>query len=338
MVVILMMCLIIPTNLFANDNNDLFAFTIVNSDVDNYAKEKVAVYMTSHYNGNNIEDYKLGKGIVINYQNNQNKFLFPIWLGNYIVATFIVDYDSNEFVAVYSEAYIEQLNYLTNVTTETSPMYIVADFDGVYGVVNNKWYNLNSNIGTYEVKETYYLENMTLVNSYEKLDIDTYIQTRIPASYSKNFSIYYRQLNDYCYSYALGNLLRNMGYQNYTPENIQQYMNYSAGASKTDLANYLSSKGLNCDYSNTGYLSFTDVKNIIYHNNSYIYIGAKSNSRSASHAFVIYGYFDDGYDRLYNFWNPWYSYTQTMNSGTRIIETTTTETFTWNNGYLYNIR
>ena len=86
----------------------------------------------------------------------------------------------------------------------------------------------------------------------------------------------------------------------YTPANIQSYTGCVQSASKTTLANYLKSKGLNCNYSNSGYLSFSDVTNIIY-NKGYIYMSAKSNSRDVSHAFVIYGYVDDGTNKLYTF-------------------------------------
>lgn len=329
--------MIVPIDVFANDESSLFAYTSANSEVENFAKENVAIYMSSHYN-NNVGDYELGKGITIFTQKNQDKTLFPIWENNRIIATFIVGYDSREFYAVYSEAYVDQLNYLSTVTSITSPMYIVTNNNGIYGVVGNEWYDLNRDAGIYELKESYSVNDKKLVNSFEKINIVPYIQTRIPTSYAKSFNIYYIQTGSYCYSYALGNLLRNMGYTNYTPADIQNYMNYSSGASKEDMSNYLKSKGLSCNYVNTGYLSFNDVMNIIYHNNSYIYIGAGSNTRDSRHAFVIYGYFNNGTTELYNFWNPWYNFKQTMSAGNRIIETETSETFTWNNGYLYNIK
>lgn len=336
-ILLLTIFMIIPTNVFANENTSLFAYTSATSEVENYAKENVAVYMSSHYD-NHVGGYELGKGITIFTQNNQDKTLFPIWNNNRIIATFIVGNDSEGFYATYSESYVNQLNYLTRITSALSPMYIVANNKGIYGVVGNEWYDLNYNTGVYELKELYSVNDKKLVNSFEKINIIPYIQTRIPASYSKSFSIYYIQTGSYCYSYALGNLLRNMGYTSYTPADIQKYMNYSSGASKKDMSNYLNSKGLNCSYANSGNLSFNDVMNIIYYNNSYIYIGAVSNTRNAAHAFVIYGYFDNGITQLYNFWNPWYNYKQTMSAGNRIIETATSETFTWNNGYLYNIR
>lgn len=336
-VVLVTILLIIPIKVFANENSSLFSYTTVDNEVESYAKDNVAIYMSSHYD-NNVEDYELGKGITVFSKNNQNKTIFPIWENNRIIATFVVENDSEGFYAVYSEAYVDQFNYLATITSSSSPMYVVASNNSVYGVVDNRWYDLNHNTGIYAVKEPYSVKDKIMVNSFEKLDFVPYIQTRIPTSYSKSFSIYYTQTGSYCYSYALGNLLRNMGYTSYTPTDIQKYMNNSLGASKTDLSNYLQSKGLSCNYANSGYLSFEDVMSIIYYNNNYIYIGAKSNTRNESHAFVIYGYFDNGITQLYNFWNPWYNYKQTMSAGNRIIETASSETFTWNNGYLYNIR
>ena len=338
-ITIIVVGLLFPINAFAEDDKSLYAYTNYDVEIENYAKEKVTTYMNSHYDNRNVNNLELGEGIKIFTTNNENKILYPIWENDTIVATFIVGKESEQFYAVYSEAYIDQLNFLSTISSISSPIYIVANENGIFGVIDDKWYNLNENIGNYEYEEEYFLNDKLLINSFEKVEVIPYIQTRIPTSYSKSFTIYQSQgSGSYCYSYALGNILMNMGYSSYTPANIQAYMNYSSGASKSDLSNYLNSKGLTCNYGEYGYLSFNDVMTLIYNSNSYIYIGARSNNRNVSHAFVIYGYFNNGSTQLYNFWNPWYNYKQTMSAGNRIIETGSSETFTWNNGYLYNIR
>lgn len=77
-----------------------------------------------------------------------------------------------------------------------------------------------------------------------------------------------------------------MGY-NYTPYDIQEYMGFKSGATPTELKNYLNSVGLSCTTGRTGYLIFSDVINIIYHDDSYIFIGASNVDTDVGHAFVI---------------------------------------------------
>ena len=282
----LLMMLILPIGTLAENDNSLYAYTEVDSVIEDYAKDKIGVFMDSHYEGNDASNYRLGQGIKIYSNFDDEKMLFPIWDGS---------------------------------------------------TVNNKWFDLNLPSGTYIERQTYIPATCLIKNVAETLEISLYIKPRIPASYSRGFTIYERQTGKYCYSYALGNILMNMGYSSYTPANIQSYTGCAESANKVTLANYLKSKGLNCNYSSSGYLSFSDVSNIIY-NKGYIYMSAKSNSKKESHAFVIYGYVNDGTNQLYNFWNPWYSYKQTMNASTRLINTSSGQTFTWNNGYIYNIR
>lgn len=332
---------IMPISISASENlsSSLYAYSNEDDGFEIYAKENVNIFMLSHYADTEFDDIELGKGITIFNQREDKKMLFPMWKGDEVVATFVVGEEDGEYFSVYSEAYVGQLNYLFK-NTGSNPIYLFSNDNGIYAIINDRWYDLNKNGGDYfySVIATIDKENIPIINAKEKLTFNPYIQTRIPTSYSKSFNIYHRQMGAYCYSYALGNILMNMGYISYTPEDIQGYMNYAEGASKSDLSNYLNSKGLSCNYNNYGYLSFDDVMSLIYNNNSYIYIGAKSNNRNASHAFVIYGYFNNGTTQLYNFWNPWYSYKQTMSAGNRITETETSETFTWNNGNLYNIR
>lgn len=331
-----LMIFIFPIGTLAENDNSLYAYTETNSEIEKYAKEKVSVFMDSHYDGSETSNYQLGQGIKIYSNFDDEKMLFPIWDGSSIIATFIVGEDNNEIYAVYSEAYINQLNYLTNQTSETNPLSIVANEDGIYGTIGDKWFDLNATSGTYIKRQAYIPTSYVIKNISETLEISLYIKPRIPTSYSRNFTIYERQTGKYCYSYALGNILMNMGYSSYTPTSIQNYTGCAQSANKSTLANYLKSKGLNCNYSNSGYLSFLDVTNIIY-NKGYIYMSAKNNSKNESHAFVIYGYVNDGTNKLYNFWNPWYLYKQTMNASTRLINTSNGQTFTWNNGYIYNI-
>ena len=107
------------------------------------------------------------------------------------------------------------------------------------------------------------------------------------------------------------------------------------------MKNYLSSKNLNCTYSEDGYLQFDSVKNIIW-NYKYMYIaGRRYNSSGevvSAHAFVLHGYIYDGVSKMYSVWNPWYNYKQTIDANTRVITTEDTRTYTWNRGYIYAIR
>lgn len=338
LVICLSLIMFQTTGLYANDRQ-LYARSKELTGHTTYASENLGKYIISN-EGYLNKDYTLGKGIYISDPLDVDKALYPIWENDEIVATFLVVYVEGEYSGIYSKAYAEQLDELVDITSMDYPLNLVVQNDRFYGVIGNRWYDLNEEPGSYDTLN--YLSNdseLMIIDASQTIYYKEIIQTRIPTTYSKSFTIYQVQTGDYRYSYALGNILMNMGYSSYTPANIQSYMNFSLGASNSEMVAYLNSKGLNASYASNGYLSFSDVQNIIYYNNSYIYIGATNQSTlSSAHAFVIFGYYNDGVSKLYNVWNPWYSYRQTMNATTRIITTESTRTYKWDLGYIHNIR
>jgi hypothetical protein len=336
---VVLICITPFQPVLASTSASLFAYSKDIKKQTMYVEENVSKYMSAHYNSGDITTYQVGNGISINDPNDIEKVLFPVWNNDLIVATFIVIDNGNGYSGIYSEAYANQLEYLVGKTSRENALFLVATGETLYATINDQWYDLNAEIGTVSTNPPFVGASHSSIDASVKLDINPYYQTRIATSYQKNFTIYYPQGNgNYCYSYALGNILLNMGYSSYTPADIQSYMNYSLGASQIDMHNYLASKGLTCTYSTSGFMSFDDVASTIYYNDSYIYISAQQyNTWSAYHALVIFGYFSNGTNELYNIWNPWFSNTQTMDASTRLIMVGDTTTFIWNNGYLYNI-
>lgn len=225
---------LMPIEILAQENSSssLYAYSNKDERFEIYAKENVDIFMTAHYTNARPDDIELGKGITIFSQREDNKMLFPMWKGDDVVATFVVGEENEEYFSVYSEAYIEQLNYLFKNVKDSNPFYLFSNDNGIYAIINDRWYDLNKNGGNYFISfiTTIDKEDIPIINAKEKLVFNSYIQTRIPTSYSKSFSIYYRQTGAHCYSYALGNILANMGYTSYTPEDIQEYMNYDESA------------------------------------------------------------------------------------------------------------
>ena len=323
----------------ANGNDcTLYAYSCDVSTQEEYAASVVSQFIYSHGYEGEVSNLELGKGIIINDEEEIEKVLFPIWEDNTIVATFLVSFDGDACYGSFSEIYAQQLNALQNVATVNSPLVLVVQNDTIYAVISTKWYDLNGGMGEYVIGEEYGVLGLQPINARNAVVYDEYIQPRIPTAYAKTFTIYQTQSTYYCYAYALGNMLMNMGYTSYTPANIISYMNSATGATQPQMASYLESKGLSCTYSRSGYLSFSAVQNILYNGNGYIYMNASNNDANTAHIFVLIGYANTGSEQLYTIWNPWYTYKQTISASTRYIPTESTKSYTWDNGYLYNIR
>lgn len=284
----------------------------------------------------------LGKGIKIVDPVDVEKFLYPIWDGNAIVATLTVaKADEDTYTGKYSTAYAEQLNAIVGLTTKSSPLSVVVKDEEIYGVIGNKWFDLNGTPGSCSIEEDYILEESSVINARETINYQVLPQPRIPTTFYLPFvitSAYIQPPNmAYCYSFAMGNILYNMGYRDITPSKLQEYVQ-AEGATEYQVVGFLSANGFTCQYSESGYLPFYESASMIYNNGSYIYADVTNMTSGKAHAYVIAGYSDDGYSQLYLAWNPSEEHTSMVNADSRLFITDSSRTYYWDNGFICNIR
>lgn len=319
---------------------NLYALSSANTAAQTYAVNKVSVFAYASGYAGNMEDLKLGTGITIYDPDDVDKVLFPVWENDEIIATFLVTViDEGTCSGSYSAAYALQLNAIKRLTSQANPLSLVVIDDGFFGVIGNQWYDLNGTAGQGVAKVLTLSTFTSVINAHDSVCYSVYMQPRITNRYVLPFTPSGTQTSvegGVCYAYAMSAILQNMGFYKYTPQTISTVLG-DAGATKSQLAGYLSAEGFCCTYSDIGYMPLNDVKNRIYHQHDYIYISAKADDNSGYHAMVLFGYFDDGANALYYIWNPWYTYTQVIDATTRNIPTENTVSFDWNHGYIYNI-
>lgn len=317
---------------------DLWVYSLESSIHDNYAKNRVGTFIVAqNYESDILDNIQLGKGIFVFDNNEISRMVYPIWNNHEIIATFVVSTNNDECWGLYGQQYARQLNNLKNYTSQTNPLSIKIKDNKVYGVISNQWYDLD---GNNEI--CFSLDNnindFEIINVSEKVEFSYPIQSRASNSYVSSFTItstYIQPYNEaYCYSYAMSNILYNLGYTSIKPSNLKNYIGETS-ASNEIVASYLTSQGFKCTWKESGYLSVSQVQSYLK-SYKYIYIGA-SHYFMGGHALVIFGYVDNGVEVLYYFWNPSYNYTQTMSSSTRIITTYSVD-FVWNSGYIHSIR
>lgn len=342
LVLALAMCVGLTVPAFAvNESTSLYACSYDISGQEEYAAAKLSSFIRAYGHSVDTSAFTLGQGILIDDPDDLEKVLFPVWNAGNIVATLLViTVEDGVYQGSYSEIYAEQLNALKNIPTESSPLFLTVSDGHFYAVISDQWYDLNGVAGEYITQGPVPESGLDVVDAAESLPYTVYPQTRIPSAHSKPFKQIYQQpdTEGYCYAYALATILLNMGYTEYVPSDIKNYIG-TTGASEEQLAGYLASKGLSCTYKNEdAYLPYDLVQRAIYSGSSCIYMGTMRTTGKGAHAFVLIGYADDGLNKTYRVWNPWYQYTQAIDAETRIIPTEDSRTYIWNNGYLYNIR
>lgn len=269
--------------------------------------------------------------------------MFPIWNNGSIVSTLLViTVEDGVYQGSYSEIYAEQLDALKKVALEESPLSLVVKDEHFYAVIANRWYDLNGTAGEYDDQSFVPKFELDVIDAARSLPYTVYPQSRIPTSYTKPFHSNWilSDHTQYCYAGALCALLNSMGYESYTPQGILFAFNNKPGADISEISAYLSKEGFSCNFSESGYMIFSDVQTALYFQESTILIGAHGMNGSLSrHAFILFGYSDDSINQTYRVWNPWYSSsdTQVVDANTRIIPTKDTTSFIWDGGYLYNV-
>ena len=332
---VLIVLALVPNSTFADS---VFYVNTENwNNHEEYAKKYVANYVLGDNDSVDISYVDLGKGITIYDEYDYDKMLFPVIYKCTIYGTLMTVNYEDSITGIYTKEWASKLNELSKLTSKSDPLTLVVENDCLFGVIGNDWYDISGNQISHKYGNRITFGN-NVTNAFETLDFKIPVLTRASLSKFLPWNIYEIQTGDYCYSYAMGNILMNMGYSSYTPSDIQEYTGYDKRATKLEMVNYLDSKGLKCSYSNSGYLSYDSVVSLIGQD-YYIYIGCKDvDNLKESHAMVISGYMNDGGLKTYRIWNPWYSYTQAIDANSRLIATKTSRTFKWDNGYIHSIR
>lgn len=317
----------------ADNHADFYAYKTNNAEHDEYAYDNAMRLIIGSGETDLMNGSNLGKGLLV--MGKDSFSLYPVWNNEKIVATLVVTTYDGEVSGAFSRNFADGLEYVRNLTTESQPLYIVVDDDGTWGVVGRVGFNLNDphekKTFSFDTSESRVINGDELFLQHKKVEN----QLRTVSNYALPFSIAYQQTGSYCYAYALANTLYNLDYTQHTPDRIIAYFNYSNGASFDELTNYLSANGLASEYSDYGYLSMEQVANTIFNNRSYIVIGGKKVNGKPQHACVLYGYSQEM--DTYNYWNPWYMYTQTMDAKTRIMIADRNHVYKWDAGYIRNI-
>lgn len=330
---------------FANENVELYAYTTDTEGFDAYATEKIGAFLYGHYEQIN-ENLEIGKGILIINNNDYPKVLYPVWNNNEIKGTFIVVNVDGEYSGTYSEMYANQLNELIPLTSEAQPLKLVSD-NGFYALVGEVVYSINQLVeksnNVISIDTT--LENLHIINSFEKMPFNQPIVPRYPTSKYLSWTRYtslqpaYDESDGYCAAYCLYNIFRNKGITTHTFSNVKAGVpNY--GITMNYLKSYLTNNGYSYTAS-SGYLDINGVIGAVYSYNSYVLmltcrVDYNDELGYFGHAMVLTGYSTVG--NTYRVWDPVYSDMKTMDANTRKVTTAEGFTFRWSGGYVYNIQ
>ena len=132
-------------------------------------------------------------------------------------------------------------------------------------------------------------------------------------------------------NYVTYNCLQNLGYTSYTLAQCKSPLNAFGGGNPSTMSNWLNNQGFNSYYSNSGYLTISQIDSVILNNHCYVMISAGLTNTSG-HAFLIYGAHSDGYIR---YWDPRSTSYSTSSSPYTSLLGSDGYTYTWNHGYYY---
>ena len=331
------------------DNTQLYSYTIDVSDFDEYAIEHVGAFMYGHHGSIN-EMYELGKGIYVFGETNYDTVLYPIWNGNTIVATFKVILINNQYIGTYSQGECAQLNYVKELASNDNPLMLVFVEDCFYYQVGNSFYYSDKNIGlkVSEEIELISYENGYVENARDVLEYNKPIIPRIPTSYTLGwtYSEHNENSTSYCHAYSLSGLLTNQGYSGYDFISVRDGFVLYEGATvplvKANVAkveSYLTLKGFDYTSKTSGYLSFESIMNCIYYNQCYVMTGL-THSNGGNHFGVIIAYTNISGIKTYQIYDPQSGGNGicTMDATTRQFTNSDLDTYTFDAGYITNIK
>ena len=195
--------------------------------------------------------------------------------------------------------------------------------------------------------------NYTLANLSKKIDYarsGSLARGNANSIFDNGWQVYYYDTNhsvlNHCYTFCLYNIFRNLGINDYTFNNIRSaILNGSGVANLRKIKEWLDDE--NIDYtSNSSYLSYSNVYNILCTNDNYLMIGLKYSNGSTTtqrHFMAMYGCASVGGNVIYKVWDPESHEAVPSSQGLLTIDGSTRQvvnaeqvTLTWNDGYVGN--
>lgn len=343
---------------FANEEVNFYAYTSDTNGFDEYAIENLGSFIYGHY-GYIDDTIELGQGITVYGKTTYSTVLYPIWKDDNIIATFKVVQINDSYVGTYSNGECEQLNYVMNSISINHPLKLIYANEDFYFQVNDNLYYSDNYIGVIindidqETKlelESITFENSFIVDAHINNEFNEIVIPRIPSSYSLSwpYSEHNPSSTHYCHAYSLSGILTNQGYSGYDFTTVKngfvQYEGATVPLVKASIAKvkaYLASKGFtySSSSSGSGYLTYESVLNTLYYNQRYVMAGL-THTNGGNHFGVIIGCTNDNVTKTFRIYDPQSGGNGicTMNADTRQYTNTNLDTYTFNAGYIYNIR
>lgn len=181
------------SSVFAQNNTTFYAYSNDIYEFDDYAQQKVNLFMYSYY-GYIDDSLELGKGVIIINDNGYQQVLYPVWKNNEIVAKFIVVKVGDELSGTFSTTLVEQLNSLIDLTSEKYPMLLLGK-DCLYAKIGEQLYNLNNKNAKCDVEilGEVNLDIMDVVDISERMEYDKTSNMRSTTSKTLTWKVYSTQ-------------------------------------------------------------------------------------------------------------------------------------------------
>lgn len=319
--------------------------TTVPEDATSYAVNNVSRFLLARSEIDNFDlnSVTMGTPFTIGKENTADTdvYYFPIISNNQVIYTFRVYVSGNEYTGILSPYMAEQLNDYMNATTPSDPLHIYMESGKVMAALSDSVEILEESHAGYEPS----LNIVTASVDYTDLEV-TNILTNIAfvespvtiASASKDLTLDMKEQQgsqQWCAAFAMAAILRYKGSSSVTAEGIVKYFYPKSSdlenesVSRDQLETYAKSLGYSNTTQSSSTLSNSTVVSEIGSNSTPIYAGcAGSGSYSkARHALVICGY--NNTSSTYTVWNPWYTYTETMDQSTKTYIVNSSSSFTW---------
>lgn len=334
----------------ANDYEESNGFYVtanqVPNEVINYAVDNAYNFLVSRSDIDNIDLNNVTMGtpftIAAESINVDEVYYFPIFLGEKVIYTFRVYEDNAAYTGILSPYLAEELNKYMNTTTKSNPLSIYMDSGkvmalqgGVINVLEEAHYGYEP-IGN---KVLFFADSFDVVNINDKIDLQISSDVSPMAAASKNLSLDMLETQgsqSWCAAFAMSSILRYKGAGNVvtakaimkdTFPNSKDLENESI--SRSQLVSYAKGKGYKKTKESSSTLSNSTVVSEIATNSTPIYAGCDGTGtyKKARHALVISGY--DNNKSTYTVWNPWYSYTETIDQSSKKYKVDSSSSFVW---------
>lgn len=316
--------------------NNAYVISDVPQDVTDFVINNVGVYIEalSGFVGNDIV---VEKGIqLFDYQNTDSMYFFPIKVQNELSYIMRVKEINNEFVAVLSPDVEAFVNLYTSFNSEKILLGVV-DYN-VMVISDNKAEILYED--PIDSGISYLSENLAIIDYYRNLLNETsghYLtenvdQTPImPYSTRANKTLRWNYIekqgsNSWCNAYATAGILRYFGKDALAP-NLAAYYNLSISEAFSSSMVEATAKRYNLTAKYYGSVPNQTIveTEISFNKPVHFYMKLIRSGKTVYHAVVAHGISGS----TYTVWNPWYSYSETMNGSTN--------TYIANNGETMNI-